>query len=260
MTNSICDGELRINRCSQCSMCLEKHSKIEYIKQKFNLGLKKWNFKTVLNQFDKLIVLNQNYFNVLVKNKVQKEKLVLIRPKVLETFKVKNTNVFHEELQVIYIGRLSRLKGLDNLLEAFRCLNDKKITLHIYGPSGDIDIDNYVSANIHYEGTFQYEEINSILSKFHVLVLPSVSYEMMPLVIQEAINSGLYVIGTDVPGITEILKQDVNGKIVPRGSVYAIVDALKEAKNNYKANHHIHIESFEDVSVGINKVYEDIRY
>ena len=148
------------------------------------------------------------------------------------------------------------MKGLNILLKSFKNIKSSKISLHIYGPKGDFDVNNFISENILYHGIFPFSEINSILKKYDVLCLPSISYEMMPLVIQEAINNGLYIIGSDVPGIMELVNQETNGVIVERNNVASLTQALIDLEINYRRNDNFTIESFRSISDRILKENE----
>jgi glycosyltransferase involved in cell wall biosynthesis len=60
-----------------------------------------------------------------------------------------------------------------------------------------------------------------------VLVVPSLWLENSPLVIHEAFQAGIPVVGSDIGGIPELVRNDVNGVIVPPGSVDALAGAIR---------------------------------
>lgn len=63
------------------------------------------------------------------------------------------------------------------------------------------------------------------LQKLHLFVLPSLYGEGMPMVVLEALATGLPVIASNVEGIPEVVIPDV-GKVVPPDSAQALADAI----------------------------------
>ncbi|MBK8521420.1 MAG: glycosyltransferase [Chitinophagaceae bacterium] len=95
------------------------------------------------------------------------------------------------------------------MIQAFEMLDKSGISLSVFGPPLEIDLEKLDTSNIKYRGVFLFDEISTILKNYDVLILPSVAYEMMRLVIQEAITAGLYVIGTDVPGLQKYFNREL---------------------------------------------------
>lgn len=64
--------------------------------------------------------------------------------------------------------------------------------------------------------TFETGRLADLAKKVDLFVL-STNYEGLPLVLGEAMAAGVPVIGTDVPGVDEIIEDGVNGYLSPRG-------------------------------------------
>jgi glycosyltransferase involved in cell wall biosynthesis len=75
------------------------------------------------------------------------------------------------------------------------------------------------------------DEMPEILSKAHVVVLPSYR-EGMPLVLAEAAACGRACIAADVPGCREIVRDGENGWLVPVRDASALAEAIEEALSN----------------------------
>lgn len=58
------------------------------------------------------------------------------------------------------------------------------------------------------------EEVRALLGSSDVFVLPSL-WEGMPVSVMEAMSAGLPVVGTDVPGIRDLVVEGVTGYLVP---------------------------------------------
>ncbi len=67
-------------------------------------------------------------------------------------------------------------------------------------------------------------ECNRACGESAVFVLPSYYREGVPRSTQEAMAIGRPVITTDVPGCRETVIDGVNGFLVPKWNVYALVD------------------------------------
>ena len=65
------------------------------------------------------------------------------------------------------------------------------------------------------------------LSQIQLLVLPSAA-EGFGLVLIEAMAAGIPVIATDVPGVRDVIKDDVTGILVPPGDPQKLADAINQ--------------------------------
>lgn len=109
-----------------------------------------------------------------------------------------------------YYGRLSNEKGLLTLIECFKDLN-KKLIIVGKGPLSDL-IFNVTkhSSNIKYLGFKSGIELETLILKSSFVIVPSEWYENNPMTIIESFSLGKPVIGSNIGGITELLKP-VNG-------------------------------------------------
>ena len=184
LTKTLCDGKLIVNRCVNCVIKGQnKISKFKYLKQFINIFLKKINLIILEYYIDKVIAINKNYKSVLVLNGFSEKSVSLVQPLLLkrDSLKIRDIKSKKSTINIVYVGRISKLKGLDILIHAFNQLNDKSFKLDIYGPAADLNINEYLNENIHYKGVFSFDEIDTVLKNYDALCLPSISYEMAPL-------------------------------------------------------------------------------
>ena len=66
-----------------------------------------------------------------------------------------------------------------------------------------------------------------MLAGYDVLVMSSMMLESYSLLTREALAAGCAVITGDNPGPTEVVKDGVNGLVVPRGDAEAFGDAMR---------------------------------
>lgn len=141
---------------------------------------------------------------------ISTNKLKII-PNYIDTnvFSVINENKYED--RVIFIGRLSEQKNLKGLIQALQGL---PYVLDIYG-SGELkeelsQLAKNLNVKVNFMGNVPNSELPKILNQYPVFVLSSL-YEGMPKALLEAMACGCAVIGTNVDGIRELIKDNVNG-------------------------------------------------
>lgn len=136
------------------------------------------------------------------------------------------------EFVYVYVGRLNRDKGLDELIGAFEGLPEN-CRLLIVGevdktaPLKDETMRNVQAhRRVHWLG-FQHD-IRPALMVADVLVLPSYR-EGFPNVVLQAGAMALPVIATDISGCNEVIEPGLNGWLVPAGNALRLQQAMKTA-------------------------------
>ena len=132
------------------------------------------------------------------------------------------------------VGRLHRAKGLDYLVQAYKILQEKNIATPPWIMAGDGHIMEELKSliakyklenRIYMIGRVTPEERDWLLRRCRFFMQPSLR-EGMPLTVLESLAAGAPVIGTDIPGIKELLQDDFNGKVVPPGDPEALAGVL----------------------------------
>ena len=112
-----------------------------------------------------------------------------------------------------FIGRLDPIKCIPTLIDALTYLSEG-VHLHIFGDGPDRQrIENHIAATHRsYQVTLHGMVDNpwEALSQIDILVLPSQA-EGFGMVLIEAMAAGVNVVGTRVPGITDIIHHETNG-------------------------------------------------
>ncbi|MEM2970108.1 MAG: glycosyltransferase family 4 protein [Candidatus Bathyarchaeia archaeon] len=141
-----------------------------------------------------------------------------------------------EENLLLYVGRISELKGLHILIKTLKHLKEN-VHLVIIGPP-DWDITYYQNLlysiekenskgrhKIDYLGAMEQSEIVKWYQKASLLVLPSYA-EGFPVTILEALSCETPVIATPVGGVPEIIENNKTGLLVPPGDHKLLAEAL----------------------------------
>ncbi|NOZ28729.1 MAG: glycosyltransferase family 4 protein [Chloroflexi bacterium] len=126
-----------------------------------------------------------------------------------------------------YIGQISFIKGVHVLVQAFReAVSGEEASLSIFGalgksPAYSLQLQEMAAHHpgIQFMGAFDHDRLGEVLSQIDVLVVPSLWYENNPLVIQEAFATQTPVIATNLGGMSEFVRHEVNGLLFERASV-----------------------------------------
>lgn len=138
---------------------------------------------------------------------------------------------------ILFIGRLAKIKGVSTLIDAFSLLTRKKRNCNLYmaGPIGDLDpseLDRIKNTpNVYFLGYISHERKMSLMRSVDVIVVPSV-WENFPIVILEAMACAKPVVATSVGGIPEIIDSEFNGILIPPFNPKALSDAIKDLLDN----------------------------
>lgn len=141
-----------------------------------------------------------------------------------------------------FIGQLMAHKGPDLLIDAARtALSPADYEIRIYGSESQ---DPGYSAElrsrarglpVRFMGTFPSARMREILDELDVLVIPSRWYENSPLVLLNALAAHTPVIVSDVAGMTEFVRDGVNGHAFARGNGKALGAVLGRLGDNREA-------------------------
>lgn len=115
----------------------------------------------------------------------------------------------------LYFGRLSQEKGILNLIKAFSKINDAKLYIAGEGEEKEkieklID-ENRLNDRVKLLGFLNSEQMKEYIRECKFIVVPSIWYENCPYSILETLAIGKPVIGANIAGIPELVKDNVNG-------------------------------------------------
>lgn len=130
----------------------------------------------------------------------------------------------------LYVGRLSREKGVTLLLDVARTLPNVQIRIAGHGPLHACVVEAAAELpNVHYLGSLDPTGVAEELRRCRALVLPTTCPENCPMVVLEAFATGRPVIATAVGGVPELFEHgDLSpGILVPPGDPDALREALR---------------------------------
>ena len=186
----------------------------DFVKQEagnFNI-IEKYEYNIFLKS-DKIVVTTKEmYQNVVRRDKQLKNKISIIPNYV-------NTDLFEpvvenkKEFDVLFIGRITHQKNVQGLLEALKDLNIKALIIG----DGDLKkglIEQYgdLDGRVVWQDAIPHNDLPNIMNRCLIYILPSF-YEGHPKTLIEAMSAGMTVIGSDSPGIQNIIENGVNGVV-----------------------------------------------
>jgi glycosyltransferase involved in cell wall biosynthesis/predicted metal-dependent phosphoesterase TrpH len=133
------------------------------------------------------------------------------------------------ELLLLSVGRLSKEKRVDVLLDSFRTLRAIRPGLRLVivgdGP-GRIDLEETAPPGVRFLGELRGEELASVYAAADVFCFPSTT-DTFGQVIVEAYASGLPVVAADAGGASELVRDGVTGRLAPPKDVTGFTAALQ---------------------------------
>jgi glycosyltransferase involved in cell wall biosynthesis len=137
------------------------------------------------------------------------------------------------KLRLGYIGQLAPHKGADILLAALRALPPTDVALTLYG---SLEQDPIYTArlralaaghDVDFGGVIPKERLAATFGGFDALIVPSIWPENGPLVLLQSLATHTPVIVSDVPGLTEFVREGENGFVFPKGDDEALARLLR---------------------------------
>jgi glycosyltransferase involved in cell wall biosynthesis len=128
---------------------------------------------------------------------------------------------------ILFVGRLSKEKGVEVLLEAWRGAGLEGLELVVIGdgPLRD-ELESRAPAGVHFVGSLPPNEVSERMLKARALVVPSIWYEGQPLALLEGLAAGLPVLAAKIGGLEETVRPLGKGWLVDPADAAAWGQAL----------------------------------
>jgi phosphatidyl-myo-inositol alpha-mannosyltransferase len=133
------------------------------------------------------------------------------------------------ELRILFIGQAVERKGLPVLLRAFEALRDHvPATLTLVGASGaEVAYMMLDDRGVRTLGKVSEQRKLQELSRADVLCAPSLDGESFGMVLTEAFAAGVPVLASDIPGYRDVVRDGLDGQLLPAGDPLALAEALR---------------------------------
>jgi glycosyltransferase involved in cell wall biosynthesis len=162
---------------------------------------------------------------------VDAQKIVVIPPGVdLDKWKSARDGHSGPPVRLLFVGGDFRRKGGDTLLAAFRTSLMGECELDIVTRE-QVDTQGLSGVRVHHGLGPNAPELMALYARADLFTFPTLA-DTLPLVIMEAMASGLPVITTSVGALREEVEDGVNGFLIPPGDASALAEATLRLVRN----------------------------
>lgn len=257
-----------------CERCLEHGLKASLLYNCYRQS-KLQTFVCALSMKLQRIIRTYRAINYICLTEFNKDKLLALKQIREENIYIKpNFTTLETEVvpygnrkkQIVYAGRIEKIKGIDIMLQAWMKLGDKAPKLIICG-SGELDnwcreyIDNNEIDNVEMLGQVPNQEAKRLIGESMAMIYPTQWYEGFPMAVAESYTMGTPIIASDIGNVGNLVIDGVTGIKFKNNSVVALVKAVekfcekpieipKEYLTKYTAENNYEI---------LKGIYEDVR-
>ena len=202
--------------CTLCSGVIERKPGAHSL-QLIDIGRRFEIFKQI-RKMKTWIVLSEYMKSNLVLNGFPASQIQIIHP--FKELPPESAKKIHDPVTILYSGQIIRGKGVDLLIQSLVNVRGNYLC-RIMGKGNDEDYIRGLMKEYKLESKVQWigwtNEVDKYYREADILAVPSRWQEPFGLIGIEAFSRGIPVVGFNVGGIHEWLKDGVNGYCVPAG-------------------------------------------
>lgn len=185
--------------------------------------------------------------------------------------KTKSKKAVKIPVKLVFASRMNPSKGFHLLREAFENIDNSNFELHVYtmkdatepGYFEDHKLWAKSRKNVFWNENKSHSDFLKELPGMDLLVLPSISNEMAPLVILEAFAMKIPVLGSGYPAISDLINENINGKIFRNGDTNDLENKISEITYNPEIVHQWssnidQVRSTRDIAMEMIEIYNSI--
>ena len=239
----------------------------------FSGFLRKFFTKIVVRNAKSVTTVTENLANAMKAHGLKNDNYVVLPNVVnLDMFHItkKNTDATGHVPTIIHISCFEdKSKNISGLLESLKIVDDKGIDFQctLIGEGMDFEMMKQKAESLQlinkvsFTGLLEGQALADELSSGDFLVLSS-NYENMPVVILEALASGLPVVSTNVGGIKEMIDETKGILVEPRNkealaeAIIKMIETYKNYNATYLRNSVIEKYGYESVGRFLDKMYK----
>lgn len=197
--------------------------------------------KEALENIDFFWAPSQYIKNQFLKFGIHSDRIILYYPGLNISKFQKSQDKINGKITFAFIGTIIPAKGLHVLIRAFNDIGSDVAELKIYGKLKKyVGFEGYSQSlkrsiknkNIKFMGEFNHDAVTGIFEDIDVLVVPSIWQENHPLIIREAFLLKKPVIASRIGGMTEIVKDGINGLLFDAGNFKELKEKIEYIISN----------------------------
>jgi glycosyltransferase involved in cell wall biosynthesis len=191
------------------------------------IGSGQRRFLDFIVKVDHVVAVSQWVSDVLRRNAVPAAKITLSRQGIGAPVHLLRPSVLPRlagPLKIAYFGRLDRAKGPDLLASALKMIPKALVHVDIYAirqTGGPDQVYDWLAAQAREDPRLTLrtdiapEKVVGVMADYDLIAVPSRCLETGPLVALEAFGAGVPVLGANLGGIAELVRDGVDGILVP---------------------------------------------
>ena len=194
--------------------------------------VKRAAFFATISEFNKRFLAHEN---------ISVDSVCIVRCGVdSDSFSLRESFVSEDKIKLGVVGRLVEKKGIDTLIKAVSIMKQDglAVELNIAG-SGPLEaelracvLDSSLTMNdVRFLGALAHTQVAEFITSLDVFVLPcqkdsNGDMDGIPVVLMEAMLSGVPVVSTEISGIPELIIDGTTGLLVMPGDEQALASAI----------------------------------
>lgn len=216
------------------------------------------NKKIYTKKIDYIITPSEFYKRQFIEDGIDENKISAIHNFIcLDEYNVQTKDNGY----ALYFGRLSKEKGILNLINAFS--KTEKGNLYIAGEGEEKETikqlikENKIEDRVKLLGFLKQDDMKECIRNCKFVIVPSIWYENCPYSVMETLAIGKPIIGANIGGIPELVKDKENGLIYEYNKIEELTEKIEELFNNEELVHKLGKNAKENAT----KLYgEDVYY
>jgi glycosyltransferase involved in cell wall biosynthesis len=182
-------------------------------------------FKVIPDKVSKFVALTEFAKSKYIEMGIPSSK-IRIKPNFTKDYANSTQDVLNEGL---YVGRLSKEKGIDVLVQAIELVPN--FTLHVVGDGPLMGlVENH--PQIQYYGWQDQSIISQLMATCSFLIMPSMWYEGLPRTLIEAYAHGLPIISSRIGSLKDLIDDGKTGYLFEPGDSISLARLIESALTN----------------------------
>lgn len=201
-----------------------------------------WLYKMTYFRVDSIIVLAKQFEKKITSLNYNGKTYVettIVSDEVFNEFSVEDRNYENNIIDILFLSRLEKEKGIYELIEAVEILNStyNNIKLTVAGDGDEREaLEQFAKkcnvGNIIFTGHITGKDKQQVFEDADIFVFPTYYGEGMPLSVLEAMAYGLPVITRPVGGLNDFFENEKMGFLIEEKDPYVISDRIEKIINN----------------------------
>jgi phosphatidylinositol alpha-mannosyltransferase len=174
---------------------------------------------------------------------------------------------------LLFVNRLDRRKGFSVAVRAFGILAARypDVQFVVVGDGEErkrvFDLDTQVRSRVRLLGTVSHTELAGYYAAADAFLAPATGGESFGIVLVEAMAAGLPVVGSAIPGYDEVVRDGVDGLLVPPSDPQALASAAERVLTDEELARRLgeagreraRDYTWDRVSRQLEEVYDEVR-